>query len=178
MDAMPLLLPYNFGASCWVKSDFSAGQSLKKKPKAIDLFCGAGGLTEGLRQAGYNVIGAVELDALACRTYELNHKRVKLWEMDIARLSGTTMMKALKLRPGELDLLAACPPCQGFSTMRTKNGARWNRDSRNDLIFDVMRLMRTEKGSGVFSERATRGVRRIGLARSFDPCATGTAALW
>src|SRR5437879_6415436 len=90
--------------------DFSDGKSMKRKPKAVDLFCGAGGLTEGLRQGGYNVIGAVELDALACRTYRLNHKRVKLWEMDIARLPAATMMKALKLLPGQLDLLAACPP--------------------------------------------------------------------
>lgn len=125
---------------------------MKKKPRAVDLFCGAGGLTEGLRQAGYNVIGAVELDALACRTYRLNHKRVKLWEMDITQLPGATMMKALNLRPGELDLLAACPPCQGFSTMRTKNGARWNRDSRNDLIFDVIRLIRSIKPKSVMLE--------------------------
>lgn len=125
---------------------------MKKKPRAVDLFCGAGGLTEGLKQGGYNVIGAVELDALACHTYRLNHKRVKLWKIDIRRLPGSMMMKALKLRPGELDLLAACPPCQGFSTMRTKNGARWNRDSRNDLIFDVMRIIRSLKPKSVMLE--------------------------
>jgi DNA (cytosine-5)-methyltransferase 1 len=116
-----------------------------RKPKAIDLFCGAGGLSEGLRQAGFNVIGAVELDPLACRTYKLNHKPMKLWEMDITCLSGPAIMKALNLEVGELDLLAACPPCQGFSTMRTKNGTCWNRDSRNDLIFDVLRLIRATK---------------------------------
>jgi DNA (cytosine-5)-methyltransferase 1 len=127
-----------------------------KKPSAVDLFCGAGGLSEGLRQAGYDVIGAVELDALACRTYRLNHKRVKLWQTDITRLSGATMMNALKLRPGELDLLAACPPCQGFSTMRTKNGTRWNRDPRNDLIFDVLRIIRSMKPMSVMLENVPR----------------------
>jgi DNA (cytosine-5)-methyltransferase 1 len=116
---------------------------MTKKPKAVDLFCGAGGLSEGLRQAGFSVVGAVELDALACSTYRLNHSRVKLWELDIRSISGAVMMKSLKIRRGELDLLAACPPCQGFSTMRTKNGKRRNRDSRNDLIFDVLRLIRS-----------------------------------
>jgi DNA (cytosine-5)-methyltransferase 1 len=125
---------------------------MRKKPRAVDLFCGAGGLSEGLRQAGYNVIGAVELDTLACSTYRLNHKRVKLWEMDITHLSGATMMKALKLLPGDLDLLAACPPCQGFSTMRTKNGTRRNRDSRNDLIFDVLRIIRSMRPRSVMLE--------------------------
>jgi len=118
----------------------------------VDLFCGAGGLSEGLRQAGFNVLGAVDLDALACSTYRLNHKRAKLWEMDIKRLSGAAMMKALNLRPGDLDLLAACPPCQGFSTMRTKNGNRWNRDQRNDLIFDVLRMIRSMKPMSVMLE--------------------------
>ena len=67
---------------------------MRKKPIAVDLFCGAGGLSEGLRQAGFDVIGAVEVDALACRTYRLNHSSAKLWEKDIRRLSGAAMMKA------------------------------------------------------------------------------------
>jgi DNA (cytosine-5)-methyltransferase 1 len=125
---------------------------MRKKPVAIDLFCGAGGLSEGLRKAGFNVIGAVELDPLACRTYKLNHNPMKLWEMDIKHLSGTVIMRALKLRRGELDLLAACPPCQGFSTMRTKNGSRKNRDMRNDLIFDVLRLIRSMRPKCVMLE--------------------------
>jgi DNA (cytosine-5)-methyltransferase 1 len=122
------------------------------KPRAIDLFCGAGGLTEGLRQAGYRVVGAVDSEAAACSTYSLNHRGVKLWEMDIRRLSGTTIMRELGLQPGELGLLAACPPCQGFSTMRTKNGTRRNRDKRNDLIFEVLRITRSMKPMSVMIE--------------------------
>ena len=125
---------------------------MKKKPIAIDLFCGAGGLSEGLRQAGFRVVGAVEVDSLACSTYRLNHKRVKVWEKDIRSVSGTAIMKSLKLRPGEIDLVAACPPCQGFSTMRTKNGTRRNRDRRNDLIFDVLRIIRSTKPKSVMLE--------------------------
>ncbi len=125
---------------------------MRKRPIAVDLFSGAGGLSEGLRQAGFNVVGAVEVDELACSTYKLNHPRVKIWETDITRLTGAAMMKALKLKPGDLDLLAACPPCQGFSTMRTKNGTRRNRDSRNDLIYDVLRLIRTTQPKSVMLE--------------------------
>lgn len=69
------------------------------------------------------------------------------------------MMKALKLQPGDLDLLAACPPCQGFSAMRTKNGSRRNRDARNDLVFDVLRIVRSMKPKTVMLENVP------GLAR-------------
>lgn len=123
-----------------------------KKPCAIDLFCGAGGLSEGLRQAGFKIIGAVEIDPLACRTYKLNHRGVKLWKKDISKVTGAEMMKALRVKQGELDLLAACPPCQGFSTMRTRNGTRRNRDARNDLIFDVLRIVRSMRPKSVMLE--------------------------
>ena len=123
-----------------------------KKPRAIDLFSGAGGLSEGLRQAGFHVVGAVEIDSLACSTYKLNHPRVKLWKSDITRMTGPAMLKALDLKRGELELLAACPPCQGFSTMRTKNGTRANRDARNNLIFDVLRLIRSTRPKSVMLE--------------------------
>jgi DNA (cytosine-5)-methyltransferase 1 len=126
--------------------------AMPSKPRAIDLFCGAGGLSLGLLQAGFDVTGALDLDALACRAYRLNHKRVKLWEMDIRRLSGAEIMRCLNIRPGELSLLAACPPCQGFSTMRTKNGIRRNRDQRNNLIFDVLRIVRSMKPLSVMFE--------------------------
>jgi len=136
------------------------------KPKAVDLFSGAGGLTEGLRQAGYSVVGAVEIDARACATYRLNHKRVHLWEKDISRVSGTAIMRELELRRGELDLLAACPPCEGFSTMRTKNGARRNLDRRNDLIFDVLRIVRSVMPVSVMLENVP-GLSRNYRFRSF-----------
>lgn len=128
----------------------------KKKPTAIDLFAGAGGLTEGLKQAGYKVAGAVELDPLACRAYRMNHPQAALWEEDIRKVTGGRMMRELGLKRGALDLLAACPPCQGFSRMRTRNGRRWNRDRRNGLIFDVLRIVRSMKPKAVMLENVPR----------------------
>ena len=125
---------------------------MNKKPRAIDLFAGAGGLTEGLRQAGYKVVGAVENDPIACLTYRKNHPSTKLWEKDIRTLTSTSILTQLDLRPGELDLLAACPPCQGFSSMRTKNGSRRNRDERNDLVFEITRLIRSLRPKSVMIE--------------------------
>lgn len=111
----------------------------RRKPIAIDLFSGCGGLTLGLRQAGFRVVGAVEADATAAKTYRLNHPSVLLKEMDIRKLSPLSFKRELGLRKGELDLLAGCPPCQGFSALRTLNGAAQGRDERNRLIYEMLR---------------------------------------
>lgn len=101
---------------------------------AIDLFCGAGGLSLGLRRAGFDVLGAVEISELAARTYRLNHPRTQVWQQNIRSLSPQTVMSTLDLEPGDLDLLAACPPCQGFSTMRTLLRTTSVDDKRNSLV--------------------------------------------
>lgn len=125
---------------------------IRAAPTAIDLFCGAGGLTVGLKQAGFRVLGAVEIDATAAATYRRNHRKPVLWSNDIRQLTAIAVMRALKLKPGELDLLAGCPPCQGFSTMRTLNKGSSVKDSRNDLVFDFLRFVRVLKPKTVMLE--------------------------
>ena len=94
----------------------------RDKPTALDLFSGCGGLTVGLKRAGFRVLGAVDVDPLSIKTYKANHKDVTVWETDIRELEPAEIAAALGLRKRRLDLLAGCPPCQGFSTMRTLNG--------------------------------------------------------
>lgn len=108
--------------------------------KAIDLFSGCGGLTTGLKLAGFNVIGAVELDLKARETYSLNHPDIPLIGSDIRALQTNKVKKVLALKKGELDLLAGCPPCQGFSTLRNKNRSTHAADGRNDLIEEFERF--------------------------------------
>src|SRR5262249_42404591 len=68
----------------------------KTRPTAIDLFCGCGGLTLGLKRAGYNVLAAVDIDPLAIETYKANHKSTVVWEKDIRRLRPAEIKKLLK----------------------------------------------------------------------------------
>jgi DNA (cytosine-5)-methyltransferase 1 len=110
-------------------------------PKAIDVFSGCGGLTSGLRAAGFQVVAGVEIRLDARMAYELNHPGVILFE-DVRTLSANVMLSAIGIEKGDLDLLAGCPPCQGFSRMRTKNRAHPADDARNDLIFDFIRLVK------------------------------------
>jgi DNA (cytosine-5)-methyltransferase 1 len=119
---------------------------------AIDLFCGCGGLTLGLRQAGFRVIGAVDNDALSVETYRQNHRRVTVWEKDIRKLAVSKVKSRLKIRRGRLDLLAGCPPCQGFSTLRTLNGALVIDDARNDLLLEFQRFVEGLRPRAVMME--------------------------
>lgn len=61
-------------------------------------------------------------------------------------------MKQLNLAPGQLDLLAGCPPCQGFSALRTRNGAKGNRDDRNNLIHEMLRFVRALRPRAIMME--------------------------
>lgn len=106
---------------------------------AIDCFSGCGGLSEGLRSAGYSVLAGVEILPNARRAHHLNHPEARLYE-DIRSIDPKSVLKELGLKRGELDLLAGCPPCQGFSSMRTRNGSIQVADPRNELIFDFVRL--------------------------------------
>lgn len=102
---------------------------------AIDLFSGAGGLTLGLKRAGFNVVGAVEIEPLAAETYSANHPEVRLWNEDIQALDPQSVRRELGLKKGALNLLAGCPPCQGFSSLRTRWQTISVEDARNELLF-------------------------------------------
>lgn len=109
---------------------------------AIDLFCGAGGLTAGLQQAGFKVISAIEVLPLAAETYAKNHPEVHMVPRDIKKVNPTELMKSLGLKKGELDLVAGCPPCQGFSSLRTRNKSSSVFDARNDLVIEFLRFVK------------------------------------
>ena len=129
-----------------------SNKSKKRTPLAVDLFCGCGGLTQGLKEARFKVIGAVDIDPLSMETYKANHPDVETWHMDIKKLNVSTVKRKLRIRKGDLDLLAGCPPCQGFSTMRTLNGARSVNDPRNDLVMDFLRFVEELKPKAVMIE--------------------------
>ncbi|MBB2805910.1 DNA (cytosine-5-)-methyltransferase [Xanthomonas arboricola] len=110
------------------------------RAKAFDLFSGCGGLTLGLQLAGFDVVGAIEVDRKAQETYAMNHPGVRLYGEDIRKLDASAVMKEIGLMPGDLSLLAGCPPCQGFSRLRTKNKMRSVYDPRNDLVSEFLRF--------------------------------------
>jgi DNA (cytosine-5)-methyltransferase 1 len=123
--------------------DGAIGAAPNVRFTAIDLFAGCGGLTSGLRAAGFNVLAAIENDRDAAATYKANHAAVQLYEKDIRLVSPKDLLRALKLPKGEtLDLIAGCPPCQGFTRLTENTGRR---DRRNGLVRQFLRFVRAIK---------------------------------
>lgn len=117
-----------------------------KKPIALDLFCGSGAVSLGLKQAGFDVVGAVDFDAGACRTYRANHPEVRLLQKDIRQVDPNDFAD---LVPGGLDLLVICAPCQPFSS---QNRHKSKDDARNNLVEESRKFIERFSPSLVFLE--------------------------
>lgn len=100
--------------------------------KAVDLFCGCGGLSEGLRSAGIGVIAGVDIEKKYIQTFEYNFPNALTLTTDITQLSPNDLLNKLHMKKGELDLLVGGPPCQGFS--KNTPISRRSLDSNNNLL--------------------------------------------
>lgn len=105
---------------------------------AIDLFAGAGGLSEGLREAGFNSLYANEVVPTYAATYRINHPSTVVDGEDIRKVDAAEVRRRLGLAKGELDLVAGGPPCQGFSINAPK---RSDEDQRNHLFREYLRFV-------------------------------------
>lgn len=105
---------------------------------SIDLFAGAGGIAEGLRQAGFECLYANDINATALETFHLNHPLVDLEIAPIEDVDARVVRKRLGLDRGELDCLAGGPPCQGFSINAPE---RFLQDPRNSLFRHYLRFV-------------------------------------
>lgn len=110
---------------------------------SIDIFSGVGGLTEGMHQANFKTQLAFEIDEIASKAYQLNHRDTIVITKDIRKVSIAEIKRQLNGK--KIHLLAGCPPCQGFSTIRTLNRAQPIEDKRNNLIMEYIRIVKAIK---------------------------------
>lgn len=117
--------------------------------KSVDLFAGAGGLSCGLKQSGFNSLLANELVPQYAETYQINHPDSHVIIGDVRQVCETNLRKLLGVKEGEIDLVAGGPPCQGFSInapIRTLD------DERNHLFKDFLRVVSSLKPKAVLIE--------------------------
>lgn len=100
--------------------------------KIIDLFCGCGGASVGVKNGGHSVVAAVDIDPVACSTYS-RYLGLDPICGDLNDIDGQTILDHYGLRKEDVDIVIGCPPCQGFSSLKRTTG-RDASDARNGLI--------------------------------------------
>lgn len=103
---------------------------MKQKPKAVALFCGAGGLSLGFKQAGFDILFSTDIDLDVVQSHRVYFPSANIWQGDIRQLD-------LSLLPQNIEILLGGPPCQGFSSAGQKF---WN-DERNKLLTEYIRIL-------------------------------------
>lgn len=106
------------------------------RPTGIDLFAGAGGLSLGFEQAGFDIAAAVELDPIHCAVHEFNFPNCAVLCADVSRINAQDIRRAANLQNTPVDVVFGGAPCQGFSLI----GKRSLDDPRNRLLREFVRL--------------------------------------
>jgi DNA (cytosine-5)-methyltransferase 1 len=121
----------------------------KNKYTCLDLFSGAGGLSRGFYDAGYDVVAGVDFDEAALKTFKENHGSAETMKLDLFDHSNIdVIIKFLQDKNIKLDVLVGGPPCQGFSVA----GPRDMNDKRNTLYTAMVKLAEKVKPQAVVLE--------------------------
>lgn len=109
----------------------------KKRPIAVDLFAGVGGMTLGFEQAGFDVLASVEIDPIHCSIHRYNFPFWTTICASVTSIKASEIRELSTIKNKPIDVVFGGPPCQGFSLM----GKRSLEDDRNTLVKHFIRLV-------------------------------------
>lgn len=133
-----------------MKANWDVGSKTQRnRLTMIDLFAGAGGLSEGLHQSGFKTLYANEIQKRYAQTFSINNSTSIVDQRDIRHVDARIIRKQLNLKRGELSLLAGGPPCQGFSINAP---IRSTNDKRNHLFKEYLKFVDEFAPSAVLIE--------------------------
>jgi DNA (cytosine-5)-methyltransferase 1 len=113
------------------------------RPIGIDLFAGAGGLSLGFEQAGFDVLAAAEIDPVHCAVHKFNFPDCVMLPRSVSGLTGADIRKASGVGLRTVDVVFGGAPCQGFSMI----GQRVLDDPRNSLVREFVRIVHELRAS-------------------------------
>lgn len=131
------------------------------RPIGIDLFAGAGGLSLGFEQAGFDVAAAVEIDPVHCAVHKYNFPKTAIIPHSVEGLTGNFIRKVAGIGNATVDCVFGGAPCQGFSLI----GHRVLDDPRNKLVLDFVRIV-TELKARTFVFENVKGL-TVGKHKAF-----------
>ncbi|MEZ5459240.1 MAG: DNA cytosine methyltransferase [Steroidobacteraceae bacterium] len=131
------------------------------RPIGIDLFSGAGGMSLGFEQAGFDVAAAVEVDPIHCAVHKYNFPHTTIIPRSVTSITGADIREAAGLGKRTVHCVFGGPPCQGFSMI----GQRSMEDPRNRLVLDFVRIV-AELGAETFVFENVKGL-TVGRHRAF-----------
>jgi DNA (cytosine-5)-methyltransferase 1 len=132
-----------------------------KRPIGVDLFAGAGGMSLGFEQAGFDVAASVEYDPIHCATHEFNFPECTSICRSVADIDGDYIRRHSRIADRQVDIVFGGAPCQGFSMI----GKRALDDPRNSLVHHFVRIV-AELNASYFVFENVRGL-TIGAHRNF-----------
>ncbi|MCY3841861.1 MAG: DNA cytosine methyltransferase [Gammaproteobacteria bacterium] len=150
-----------------------SGLAVEQRWTAIDLFCGAGGLSEGFRQAGFVILAGNDIEPFAIETFAKNHPGSKALAGPVQNLSALDLLRAAALNKGDLDCLIGGPPCQAFSVYNHQRGMH---DERSGLFREYLRIVDGLMPKWVVMENVT-GITSAGDGQAVDHIVSGLGEL-
>lgn len=121
----------------------------RPKIAVFDFFCGCGGTSAGFREAGMDIVWALDINPVAAKTYKKNFPTATFNETDVDKLDIESLKREMAKYPDHLKLFCGCAPCQPFTKQKTQ---KKKEDPRASLLLSFARVVEAAKPDFIFVE--------------------------